>query len=351
MVYDRRFNNPLILFTAFTGNMTTSIPVLDWRRVSYAELGMEDLEIGIGVFDNGSGSYLLWGNGDSYLSSGDAKLRYFDMATKSWVADSGYPFHVDFAGNGYFLSIVNERIYASTDGKSWTTGGELLNLGAQGCLAVAANGTAATALCWNANIPVYSGSIGGGTWAPSASQTNIAFSSSFRSEEALPSPFTGVTYHKGICLAWAYGGESYVGICAGGGSTWTETLPGPYHIDGLRSIGGKLFMRLALTADGKTSYQLCVLSDDASSYQAAISGKQVPFLNAITWCDRLGRFMAVADDGNSHAATLFSFDGLHWEAAPTVNDFTASGSSLIYIPEVGFYATYAGGLYFAEYTA
>lgn len=355
MPYDRKFNNPAIIFTAFTGNMVTTIPELDWQLVPHEDIGMDNFELGIGVYDDGNGHYLLWGNGDSYLSSGDPKLRYFDMATKSWMAASGFPFRVHYAGNGYFLSIVNDRIYACSDGRNWTTAGVLGDLGAQGCCAVATNGSSATAMSWNADIPVYSGSVSGGYWSGSDEQTEIAFFSPFREipegmdHLEMPSPFIGVEYHRGSCVAFAYGGEDYCGICTGGGSAWSETMSGPYAISGLRSVHGKLFMRLSL---GSAS-QLCVVDDSLSSYQVALSSSSsvVPFLDAVIWCDRLHRFMAAADSTSGQSATLFSSDGLHWQAAPTVGNFTPGGGSLIYIPGVGFYSVEAGALYFAEYTA
>ena len=120
-------------------------------------------------------------------------------------------------------------------------------------------------------------------------------------------------------------------------------------ISGLCSVHGKLFMRLSLGADS----QLCVVDDSLSSYQVALSSDSgvVPFLGSVIWCDRLHRFMAAADNTSGQSGTLFSTDGLHWQSAPTVGNFTPGGGSLIYIPGVGFYSVKGGALYFAEYTA
>ena len=336
MAYNKAFNTPLVVFTAYNGDMVSDIPLLTWTRKSPTALGLPS---------NTSYAY-LYSSGTSFLAEGYANstgnFAYYDPATKTWIPSFTTNADVQYQGNGVYLFVNGASVYSSFDGKTLNYAGYLPGLG-NPVMCGASNGTYGVLSAWWVHSPMYAkGNVGtGGSWT---------LTGDFYEDDMCC--FTSMTCHRGMYIGIASDTIADSGLggiqISSDGYHWRRTMEYPYdhsktnsiNFSSMRSVGGKLFLinaRIRTSTD--VYYQLCVLNGNGCGYtivRESTSSVVIPSLFAMVYVDKLGQFLHFGDN-----VIYASADGFRWKAVPQKN-FGGAKSNAIYVPGDGFYVTSSG---------
>jgi hypothetical protein len=335
MAFDRAFNTPLILFTAFGGEMISDVPKFTWVGRSNASLGMPS---GVSLTN-------VYGNGKAFItvgySSGTYYISYFDFATKTWQQTFSIngENHI-FGGNGVFLWVYGSSMYSAFNGNDWRYAG-YLTARRNPAMCLASNGTGGVVSCWFVDNPVYAkGDVSNsGDWTIVGTYDKDGICC-----------FTSMTCHKGLYVGVA--SDTVVGSNKGGiqistnGYRWVRTLQYPpgYATDNscrfgeIRSVGNRLFLQSNYSYDSggnfKYCYRLNVISDNAASYKTVYDfGTNSFHLESMVYVAKLGLYILF-----TKTMIYSSPDGYSWKAAEKCNFYNAVVRA-IYIPGDGFYVS------------
>lgn len=334
MAYSQSFNTPLVVFTAYNGDMVSDIPLLTWTRKPATALGLP----------SGTSYAYVYSNGTSFLAEGYANstgnFAYYDPATKTWIPSFTTKADVKYQGNGVYLFVNGASVYSSFNGQTLNYAGYLPGLG-NPVMCGASNGTYGVLSAWWVHSPMYAkGNVGSaGAWT---------LTGDFYEDGMCC--FTDMTCHNGMYIGIA--SETIVGSGKGGiqissnGYRWSRTIEYPYgHTDkfpigfgSIRSIGGRLFlMNSCYISSYNYVRQLCVMNSNARSYSIVRqTNAAIPSLYAMVYVEKLGQFLHFGDN-----VIYASPDGFQWKTVPQTN-FGGTKSNAIYIPGDGFYVTDSG---------
>ena len=361
MAYDRAFNTPLVIFTAFPGEMISNLPPLTWVRKYPTNFGYPT---------NSGGSYgssypTMYWNGSVFVcrASGTTNIDYisvYDPVAQQWVCtQQGRSWNYMYVGNGVFMAYSGRSMYFSRDCKTWSYGGYCTlkspyhgDIFGEGW---ASNGTGGVIGCWNVYDPIfYKGSMAGGgqwTWAGDASIGLY--------------PFNCMEWHKGLYVGFSHGSlysdrEHKRGIyVSSSGAGWRRTLSIPYGssfddstsgFGSMKSLHGRLFMESYAreTSTSATHYGLCMMSDSATSYRTFMSEavpycgtRTMPYLSTLAYASSLGLFLMFQEN-----MVYSSPDGFRWTKNPQVG-FTGSMGNAVHIPGDGIYVTCSSWVWYA----
>lgn len=344
MEYNKAFNTPMVIFTAFPGNLTSSMSGIGWVRVYSEHFGLPAGLKNLSVLSNGN-SYICIGQDSSkqYVSR-------FDPYSGTWIPTftMGFSYHLLSFSSGAYMWDVGSSIYSSPDGSSLNYSGylpEMKNV----IICAANNGEGAVASAWFKDTPLYVGSLGGGAWqlVGTFDKNGICC-------------FDHIIYHSGMYVGIASDtitGSGKGGLMvSGSGSSWSRTLQYPIGHENdyykefsyLRSVNGKLFMTIGYreTYSSSAKYQLCLVDGGCSSYRVVkdITLSETSSLETIVYVPKLGMYLHFMSSNIS-----VSEDGINWSDAPQQN-FSGFKYKAAYIPNTGFYVTPGSNyIYFGAY--
>ena len=336
MAYHKEFNTPLVVFTAFNGDMVSDIPLLTWVYRSNASMGLPSASTYKYVYSNGKACIAR-----GYANS-TGNHSYYDPLTKTWIPSFSTSAEMKYCGNGVFLLVNRASVYSSFDGKTLNSAGYLPGLG-NSVMCGASNGTYGLLSAWYVHSPMYAkGNVGtGGNWT---------LTGDFYEDDMCC--FEEMTCHQGMYVGIA--SETIRDSGLGGiqissnGYHWRRTIEYPYghsktnpiNFNSIQSVGGRLFMT---TIRNSTTYgnleQLCIMNSNASGYtvvRQASDFTSIPYLSTMVYVEKLGQYLHFGKD-----VIYASPDGFRWKAVPQKN-FGDTKNDAIYIPGDGFYVTTGG---------
>ncbi|MDD3027320.1 MAG: hypothetical protein PHI41_04630 [Erysipelotrichaceae bacterium] len=337
MAYNKAFNTPLVVFTAFNGEMVSAVPLLTWVGRSAASMGLP----------SASTSKCVYSNGTTFIARGYANstgnYAYYDPVTNTWVSSFTTKAEMLYWGNGVYLLVNGANVYSSFNGRKVNYAGYLPGLG-NPVMCGASNGTYGVLSAWWVHSPMYAKNDVGiaGNWALTGDYYEDGMCC-----------FTTMTCHKGMYVGVAsdtISGSGKGGIqISSNGYKWKRTITYPLgHANDyskgfgeIRSINGRLFLKSTYITvrGGTTVYQLSVMNNNASSYtvvrQTTDSGT-IPPLSAMVYVEKLGQYLHFGKD-----VIYASPDGFRWMSVPQKN-FGDTKSYAVYIPGDGFYVSTNG---------
>jgi hypothetical protein len=341
LAYDRKFNTPLVLFTAYKSEIKYGIPKLKLEAISPTKLG----------FSSGTEYGKVYNSGKNIIATGYYNNLYevnsYDPATKTWSYISFTTKPIMYWGNGVFLWVQFTYVYVSTDGKDIQYAGNLPNE-KNPAMCAASSGKAGVVSCWYVDNPIYC-------------KDDISTSDSWIMPGTFDKDgiccFTAMTWHKGQFVGIA--SETVTGSNKGGiqisvsGRKWTRTIQYPYGHSGddyksfeqIRSVGGRLFLIAAYRKGTSGDYtgQFCTMQDGGDRYTVDFEAGQfdLPNLDAIVYVSKYAQFVAFGK-----ANIYISPDGYNWEIADTAA-FDSRPVSAVHIPGDGFYVSTTETVYYA----
>ena len=337
MAYDRAFNTPLIIFTAFSGEMKR-FPKLNWIRRPASDFGFASSDSIMYVYANAKSNIIKCRN----------EIAYYNQSTKDWITFAIAGFKIIYYGNGVYMGISKDVVYTSADGKVWRFNGVLPNL-VNSVICGASNGVRGAISAWYVGNPMYikEDVLTYGNWTLAGTWWHDRICS-----------FENMTFHRGMFVGIA--DDTIEGSEAGGiqisadGKNWIRTIQHPIehpdydynYFSGIRSIGEKLFLKASHDKAGTYNhlYQICIMNDGASSYRVIFETTEIIELDAIQFVEKLGRYLWF-DNNVIHS----SVDGYSWESVPQTG-FSGGKYTAMYVPGDGFYVGVKDSyVYYAAY--
>ncbi|MTI81248.1 MAG: hypothetical protein FH758_10255 [Firmicutes bacterium] len=353
MSYDKGFNNPLAIWTAFGGRGNLKrlfeIPSLNWQKLYYYDFGYSSYnsERQISVYDNGQAQIAVYYAKTPYMS-------YFDKTTGQWtIADVpwwsyGEP-QILWAGDGVFLAKITgfSNIIASFDGITWHNGGYCEN--AQNAMTVGAYDAGAgcgIVSFWYYKSPLY--------YSYDSLTERTAWVLVGSDGSSVP-VFSSLTAHKGLFVGITSSDTEIAKANPSSPGVWTITIPEDQDETSyiyLKSVHEKLFVMKWRYIDGTFHVNLCVINDDATqvtetnlSYVGDLDSNNTPNPQNIIWMESWGKY-ALFNEGMLYV----SEDGLTWEGVEQ-SGLTSNQSfgGAIYVPDDGFYVKGNNCVHYAPY--
>lgn len=330
MAYDRAFNTPLIIFTAFSGEMKR-FPKLNWIRRPASDFGFASSNSNIYVYANGKSNIIKCGN----------EIAYYNQTTKDWLTFAIAEFGIIYYGNGVYMGTSKDVVYTSADGNVWRFNGVLPNL-VNSVSCGASDGVRGVISAWYVGNPVYikEDVLTYGTWTLAGTLWHDGIDT-----------YRYMTSHKGMFVG--IGSVHDVQISADG-KNWIRTIEHPIehpdydynYFSYIRSIGEKLFLIVTHGKTGTYNFldQICVMNDGASSYRVIFETTENIELDEIQFVEKLGRYLWF-DNNVIHS----SVDGYSWESVPQTG-FSGGKNTAMYVPGDGFYVGVKDSyVYYAAY--
>lgn len=340
MVYDRGFNNPLAIWTAFRGEMLTNLPVLKWVKRYGRDFGYTTDYNSIAIHANGN-SYVVraTGNSLSYIS-------YYDTVQRKWVnTNQGRSYTWYYEGNGIYLGVSGASVYYSRDGRTWLYAGYcpgMLNPITCG----ASNGVGGVVCPWYVDNPLYYRT----SFSPAGAWTLAG-----KYDTGLM-VFNSMSCHKGMYVGFEHGSlyadrEHWRGIMTSAtGASWRRTLQLPHgasfeyaaaEFGAFKSVGAKLFVETYVRKESRGSaiYGIGLMNDSATSYvdiqQEVLPygtyTRTKPYLSSLIYVPSLGKFLMFCAN-----TVLSSPNGRTWTEHPQTG-FPNNKSGAVYVPGDGLY--------------
>lgn len=337
MEYNRAFNTPIVIFTAFPGEMTSSMSGIGWVKVYSEHFGLPEGLTGLSVISNG----------DSYLCiASDNTKQYvsrYDKYSGTWVPTFTMSFSYSLLSftQGRYMWYVNNSVYSSVDGSSLQYSGYLS--GMKNNISCGANtGDSAVISAWYMNTPLYVGNLSSSTaWKLVGTYDEGVLC--FEKMIAHGGGYVGIASDT-------ISGSGLGGLMVGSGGSMSRTLQYPIghesdyykNFGELRSVNGQLFMTVSYkkTYGSSYSYELCLVDSGCTNYRVVRTGgvNDISYLNAMIYVDRLGMYFHFGSNN-----IRISPNGIDWSDAPQVN-FSGYKYNAAYIKNKGFYVT-PGGKY------
>ena len=339
MAYDKAFNTPLVVFTAYNGDMVSDIPQFTWKTKAATELGLPAATTYKHVYSNGD-SFIAYGSANS-----TGNYSCYDPLTKTWSAAFTTKATLHYYGNGVFLFVNGSSVYASFDGASLQYAGYLPGLG-NPVMCGASDGKYGLLSAWWVNSPMYAKADVGvsGAWALTGTFDKDGMCC-----------FTDMTCHRGMFVGIASdtivdSGKGGIQISSNGYQgrrtmqyAYGHTKENHLGFGNIRSVGGHLFLKCSgyvKNSDGTTTglYQLCVMNNNAGSYAVVReeTEAEIPALSTMVYVEKLGQYLQFGDN-----VIYASPDGFSWKAVAQTN-FSGTKNTAAYIPGDGFYVSSSG---------